>query len=96
MQPPEPRQRPEKPWAKVQDQETLKLLMDNVHNLEYHLAGGSQWLKLPYFQERLSGNPEGVKEIKRRFCEAIVMLLEKNDRLKKKPGRPPKGDDQTT
>jgi hypothetical protein len=71
-----------KPFGKVKDQETLKLLMDNIHNLEYKLAGSSQWLKLPYFQERLSGNPSGVLEIKRRFCEAIVQLLEAHDRLK--------------
>jgi hypothetical protein len=71
-----------KPFAKIDDQETLQLLMDNIHCLEYRLAGGSQWLKLPYFQEQLSGNREGVREIKRRFCEAIVQLLEKNGRLK--------------
>lgn len=71
-----------KPYGKVSDQETLTLLMDNIHNLEYRLAGSSQWLKLPYFQEQLSGNREGVREIKRRFCEAIVQLLEKNGRLK--------------
>jgi hypothetical protein len=77
-----PAQPKKKPFAHVDDQETLKLLMDNIHNLEYRLPGGSQWLKLPYFQEQLSGNREGVLEIKRRFCEAIVQLLEKNDRLK--------------
>jgi hypothetical protein len=71
-----------KPYGKVTDQETLQLLMDNIHNLEYHLAGSSQWLKLPYFQTQLSGNREGVNEVKRRFCEAIVQLLEKHDRLK--------------
>lgn len=83
---------PPKPYGKVADQDTLKLLMDNIHNLEYRLAGSSQWLKLPYFQERLSGNPDGVREIKRRFCEAIVQLLENNDKLKKRPGRPRKDD----
>jgi hypothetical protein len=75
---------PEKPWLKVHDQETLQLLMDHIHNLEYPLPQGTQWLKLPYFQERLSGNPAGVLEVKKRFCEAIVLLLERNDRLKKK------------
>jgi hypothetical protein len=96
-QPAQPRitEIPQKPWAKVQDQETLKLLMDNIHNLEYPLPGhGTQWLKIPYFQERLSGNPDGVREIKKRFCEAIVLLLEKNDRLKKRPGRPRKDDSE--
>lgn len=74
---------PAKPWAKVLDQETVKLLMDNIHNLEYPLPrGGTFWLKLPYFQERLSGNPDGTREVKKRFCEAIVLLLEKNGRLK--------------
>lgn len=72
----------EKPFGKVTDQQTLKLLMDNIHNLEYRMAGSSQWLKLPYFQEQLSGNRAGVREVKRRFCEAIVQLLEKNGRLK--------------
>jgi hypothetical protein len=71
-----------KPYGKVSDPETLKLLMDNIHNLEYRLAGSSQWLKLPYFQEQLSGNRDGVLEVKRRFCEAIVQLLEKHGRLK--------------
>ena len=85
---------PQKPWAKVQNQEALKLLMDNVHNLEYPLPGhGVQWLKLPYFQELLSGDREGVREIKKRFCEAIIILFEKNDMLRKKPGRPRKDDD---
>jgi hypothetical protein len=71
-----------KPFAHINDQDTLKLLMDNIHCLEYRLPGGSQWLKLPYFQAQLSGNRDGVNEVKRRFCEAIVQLLEKNDRLK--------------
>jgi hypothetical protein len=57
--------------------------MDHIHNLEYPLPNrGTQWLKLPYFQEQLSGNREGVLEVKKRFCEAIVLLLEKNGRLK--------------
>jgi hypothetical protein len=91
----QPPQLPKKPWAKVEDQETVQLLMDHIHNLEYPLPGhGTQWLKLPYFQERLSGNVEGVREVKKRFCEAIVLLLEKNDRLKKKPGRPRKSTDE--
>jgi hypothetical protein len=72
----------EKPFGKVTDQDTLKLLMDNIHNLEYRMPGSSQWLKLPYFQEQLSGNRDGVREVKRRFCEAIVQLLEANGRLK--------------
>ncbi|MEZ0366795.1 hypothetical protein ACAG26_24280 [Mycobacterium sp. pUA109] len=73
---------PEKPFALINDRETLKLLVDNIHNLEYPLVGTTQWIKLPYFQDRLSGNAAGVNEVKRRFCEAIVLLLEKNGRLK--------------
>lgn len=72
--------------TKIDDQETLKLLVDNIHCLE-HPAG---WIKHPYFQERFAGNAEGVREVKKRFCEAIILLLEKNDRLKKRPGRPRK------
>lgn len=72
----------QKPYASVKDQETLKLLIDNIHALEYPILGGTQWLRLPYFQERFAGNPPGVQEVKRRFCEAIVLLLERNDRLK--------------
>lgn len=71
-----------KPFATINDQETLQLLTDNIANLEYRMPGSSMILKHPYFQEQLSGNREGVKEIKRRFCEAIVQLLEKHDRLK--------------
>lgn len=64
--------------APVKDAATVKLLVDNIHNLEHPLG----WIKHPYFQERFSGNPGGVREVKKRFCEAIVLLLEKHDKLK--------------
>lgn len=64
--------------APVKDRATLDLLMDNISNLEHPLG----WIKHPYFQDRFAGNPEGVREIKKRFCEALVILLEKHDRLK--------------
>lgn len=69
--------------APVKDAATVKLLVDNIHNLEHPLG----WIKHPYFQERFSGNPDGVREVKKRFCEAIVLLLEKNDKLKT-PAKP--------
>lgn len=75
--------------AQIEDKETLKLLMDNIDNLE-HPRG---WIKHPYFQERFAGNPDGVRETKRVFCEALVLLLEKNDKLKKRSGRPRKDAD---
>ena len=68
----------------VGDKEALKLLVDNIHNLKH--PGG--WIKHPYFDARFSGNPEGVNELKKRFCEAIVLLLEENGHLKRRPGRP--------
>lgn len=75
-----------KPWARVEDQDTLKLLIDNIHCLEYPLTGhGTSYLKIPYFDEKYVPNPEAVRETKRRFCEALVLLLERNDRLKKVP-----------
>ena len=76
------------PLVSVEDKQTLQLLMDNISNLK-HPNG---WIKHPYFDERLAGNPDGVRQIKRMFCEAVVMLLEENDRLKKRPGRPRKDD----
>jgi hypothetical protein len=77
------------PFAvKIDDKETLQLLYDNLHNLE-HPAG---WIKHPYFDERFAANPDGVREVKKRFCEALVLLLEKHDRLKKRPGRSRKAD----
>ena len=77
------------PLVSIGDKQTLKLLMDNISNLK-HPQG---WIKHPYFDERFSGNPDGVRQIKRMFCEAVVMLLEENDKLKKKPGRPRKDAD---
>lgn len=74
--------------AKIEDKETLQLLLDNIHNLEHPLG----WIKHPYFDDRFSTNRAGVLEIKKRFCEAVVLLLEKNDKLKKRPGRPPKNN----
>lgn len=72
-----------KPWADVQDTETLQLLIDNIHCLQYPLPGrGTQWIKLPYFDERFAPNTEAVQETKRRFCEAITLLLQNNGRLK--------------
>jgi hypothetical protein len=73
-----------KPFAKLDshDQETLKLLMANIGNLEYRMPGASMWIKHPYFQPLLSGNREGVMEVNRRFCEAIIQLLRKHERLK--------------
>lgn len=67
------------PTVNIEDKETLQLLIDNIHNLE-HPAG---WIKHPYFDERFSANRAGVREVKRLFCEAVVLLLEKNERLKK-------------
>jgi hypothetical protein len=64
--------------AKIHDQATLKLLIDNIANLEHPLG----WIKHPYFQERFTGNADGVREMKKRYCEAIVLLLEKHDRLR--------------
>jgi hypothetical protein len=69
--------------AKIRDKETLQLLIDHIANLE-HPAG---WIKHPYFQDRFTGGGDAVREVKRRYCEAIVLLLEKNDRLKKSPKR---------
>lgn len=74
--------------AQVDDKETLQLLVDHIDNLEHPLG----WIKHPYFQERFADNPTGVRELKTRFCEAIMLLLEKNDKLKKRPGRPRKSD----
>lgn len=85
-----PAQPPFTAAAKIDDKETLKLLVDHIANLEHPLG----WIKHPYFEERFSGNPEGVRELKTRFCEAIILLLEKNDKLKKRPGRPRKDDAQ--
>jgi hypothetical protein len=82
------------PVAQIEDRETLQLLIDNIHNLE-HPAG---WIKHPYFDERFAQNREGVRQVKRIFCEAVVLLLEKHERLKAappaapKPGRPRKTD----
>lgn len=76
------------PYKSTADPESVNLLLDNIHNLEHPLG----WIKHPYFQEQFSGNPEGVREIKKRFCEAVVLLLEKNDKIKKRAGRPRKTD----
>ena len=72
--------------VKVEDEETLNLLIDNIANLSHPMG----WIKHPYFDERFSDNPDGVRQLKRRFCESIVLLLESNDKLKKRPGRPRK------
>jgi hypothetical protein len=81
------------PVAQIEDRETLQLLIEHIANLE-HPAG---WIKHPYFDERFAQNRAGVREVKRIFCEAVVLLLEKHDRLKtatapaaRKPGRPRK------
>lgn len=66
------------PFAtKVDNPDVVKLLTDNIHHLEHPLG----WIKHPYLQERFSGNPAGVHEVKKRFCEAVVLLLEKNGKL---------------
>jgi len=70
----------------IDDEETVALLMEHIDNLRHPMG----WIKHPYFQERFSDNPTGVRELKKRFCEAIVLLLEQNDKLKKRPGRPRK------
>lgn len=59
----------------IRSTDALKLLIDNIGNLE-HPHG---WIKHPYFDERFAQNPEGVRDLKRKFCEAIVLLLEKNN-----------------
>lgn len=77
--------------VKIDDRETFQILVDNIANLEHPLG----WIKHPYFEERFAANPDGVRELKKRFCEAIVLLLEKHDKLKKRPGRPRKNDADT-
>lgn len=73
----------------TRDPAILKLLTDNIANLK-HPRG---WIKHPYFQEQFSGNPEGIRELKTMFCEAIYDLLAENDKLKKPVGRPRKDAD---
>ncbi|WP_136244777.1 hypothetical protein [Mycobacterium intracellulare] len=67
--------------AKTDHPDVVKLLTDNIHNLEHPLG----WIKHPYFQEQFTANQDGVREIKKRFCEALVLLLEKHDKLKPPP-----------
>lgn len=64
--------------AKVDHPDVVTLLVDNVANLLHPLG----WIKHPYFQERFSGNPQGVREVTKRFCEAVVLLLEKHGKLR--------------
>ncbi|TDH48504.1 hypothetical protein E2F47_23600 [Mycobacterium eburneum] len=58
----------------IRSKAALELLVDNIANLE-HPHG---WIKHPYFDERFAQNPAGVRELKRKFCEAVILLLEKN------------------
>lgn len=74
--------------AKTDHPDVVKLLTDNIHNLEHPLG----WIKHPYFQERFAANQDGVREIKKRFCEALVLLLEKNDKLRADPKKPARTD----
>lgn len=82
MDQPQPPQYPE-----IHDQETLALLMEHMPNLEYRLNGRSYLLKHPQLQQRFSGDPTASYQMNRRLCEAIMQLLEKHDRLKKKRPR---------
>jgi hypothetical protein len=66
--------------------EAVELLMANIANMPHPLA----WIKSPYFDDRFAKNPQQVRETRRIYTEAIVSLLEKNDKLKKRPGRPRK------
>lgn len=76
-----------KPFEAKVDRETLKVLMDNIHNL-YHPLG---WIKHPYFQPRMFATSDGMKteahpgqeEANKRFCEALLLLLDKHGKLKK-------------
>lgn len=66
----------------IRDTETLQLLVDNIACLPYPVAGREMWIKHPYFNPMVARDRKNVVELKQRFCEAIVMLLEKHDRLK--------------
>jgi len=73
----------------VKDTETLRILTDNISALP-HPNG---IIRHPYFDTRFTSNRKAVQDMTRIFCEAIVLLLEKHDRLRKPPGRPRKTDD---
>lgn len=66
---------PAQPQNRIRSTEALQLLIDNISHLE-HPHG---IIKHPYFDERFAQNPDGVRDLKRKFCEAIVMLLEKHN-----------------
>src|SRR5271168_368736 len=66
----------------VQHQKTLKLLLDNVDLLVHPLGP----IPHPYFNDPLRSGGEGRSEIRKLYCEALVLLLEKNDRLNDRPG----------
>jgi hypothetical protein len=83
----------QKPWGSVQDTDVLELLIDNIHCLEYRIGSQTRLLKIPYFDHRFVPNPAAVQETKRHFCIALTQLLEKHDKLKKRPGRPRKTEE---
>lgn len=60
--------------TKVNNRAALNTLMGNIHSLR-HPDG---MIKHPYFDERFSSNSAGVREMKRKFCEAVILLLEEN------------------
>lgn len=71
----------------VGDKEALELLVNNIGALP-HPHGT---INHPYFNSRIAGPNRGqVDAMKRKFCEAIVLLLESGGHLKKRPGRPRK------
>ena len=65
---------------KIRNKEALQLLIENIANLP-HPDG---MIKHPYFDEMFAANKQGVRDLKRKFCEAIMLVLEEPFDIKKR------------
>jgi hypothetical protein len=62
---------------KIHSKPLLELLIDNIARLR-HPAG---IIKHPYFDETFAANKDGVRDMKRKFCEAFCLLMQDNPEL---------------
>lgn len=63
--------------AIIRNRAALTTLVDNIAALN-HPDGV---IKHPYFDERFAVNSAGIREMKHKFCEAIMLLMESNGHI---------------
>ena len=60
--------------VRIVSKPALDLLVDNIANLKHPFGT----IKHPYFDDRFAADKEGVRDLRQKFCEAILLAFQDN------------------